>query len=204
MRALLTCLPLLFLGCGSRVLDTGETPDATTDATTDAPSTDAPPSETTDAGGFGACTGPGQCTVVPQSCCGSCGAATSTDMIGVATDRASAYRSFVCEGAGCPTCYREQDPFLQAFCKAGACTAVDLHESPLTDCTADSDCRLRYAPCCEPCGAPTSPLIALPVSQLSAYRALVCAPDTACPKCATSYPPSAKAVCNKGHCDVSM
>jgi hypothetical protein len=154
---------------------------------------------------FTRCSGPGTCVAVPRTCCGSCGAATPDDVIGVDTTRSSAYRTAVCgPGTGCPACFRPVDPFLQAFCRAGHCEAVDLHKDAMTACTTDDDCQLRYEDCCESCGAPMEGLIALRRDAVSTYRAEVCAPDAACPKCAVSYPAGARALCDgvTKHCAV--
>ena len=194
-RTSLRALPLVLLfagACGTRTLD--ETPnDAQVDAQSDA---DAPPD-------FLSCVGPGACMLLPKSCCGSCGAATPTDMIGVASSRASAYRAFVCGDSACPACFMEQDPFLQSFCRDGACAPIDLHSDAMTSCTADADCALRYPSCCEPCGGPTSGLLSLNKDRIVDYRAEICAPDTVCPKCAVIYPTDRRAACDAtGHCSV--
>ena len=185
-------LLLVFAGaCGSRTLE--EIPgDAQVDTQPEADATD-----------FASCDGPGACLLVPKSCCGTCGAATPTDMIGVASSQAGAYRAFVCEGSACPACAMQQDAFLQSFCQDGACAAIDLHTDPMTACTADTDCTLRYASCCEPCGGPTSGLLALRTDRIADYLAQICAPDTMCPLCAVIYPPDHHAACDAtGHCNV--
>lgn len=211
-------LVALLAGCGGKTTDSDTPADGSViDASSDgagvdtshvdtAPSIDGTP--VVDGGGDDptACDGPGDCVVVPRTCCGFCGVASATDMIAVEPARASSYRSSVCgPGTGCPDCAGRVDSFLQGFCVAGHCKAVDLHGDPMTGCATDGDCQLRYAACCEPCGAPADGLVALRTDAVGTYRTLVCAPDAACPKCATSYPPAAKAVCDATtkHCTVT-
>jgi hypothetical protein len=152
-----------------------------------------------------ACDGNEQCVVVPESCCGTCGAATPGDAIGVNVTQAGAYRALACEGhAGCPACYVDQDPTLVGTCAAGRCAVVDLEEHAVTACAADEDCRLRTRDCCE-CGgdATVTGLIAIRADAEAAYVALVCNADTACAECAPIYPDEASAVCTSaGHCAV--
>jgi len=187
---------VLVIGCAGKVVP-GEPVDSGVLDASDAADTLPPPD-------YARCTEPGSCIVVPRSCCGSCGAAITADMIGVESSQAGPYRSSVCKDTGCPACYRQQDPFLQAFCEASHCTAIDLHGDPMTACTTDSDCQLRYAACCEPCDAPMSGLLALNPGQISSYRAKACAPDATCPKCMVRYPDAAKAMCDATkHCAVT-
>ncbi len=216
--ALTLILVATLVGCGGKTDDTGTTTDGgATDASSDGAVVDAPGVDTTpsvdgtpvvDTGGDDPtkCDGPGDCIVVPRTCCGFCGVASATDMIAVEPSHASSYRSSVCgPGTGCPDCAGRNDPFLQGFCVTGHCKAVDLHTDAMTGCATDDDCQLRYAACCEPCGAPSDGLLALRKDAVSTYRGLVCAPDATCPKCATSYPPGAKAVCDPPtkHCVVT-
>lgn len=200
----LTLLPfLLLVACGSKVEPAEAVDSSTIDATdaTDAADT----ADAIDTGDPARCGAPDSCVVVPRSCCGSCGAATPADMIGLESSRASAYRTSVCSGTGCPACFQQQDPFLQGFCADGRCTAVDLHVDPMTACASDGDCQLRYAGCCEPCGAPLGGLLALNPTQIATYRGKLCPVAPACPKCLVRYPDAAKAVCDKatGHCVVT-
>jgi hypothetical protein len=164
------------------------------------------PDEGVDSGvDYTLCTGPGTCVAVPRTCCGSCGVATPADVIGVADTSSSAYRTAACgPGSGCPACFRPEDPFLQAFCRANHCVAVNLRTDPMTACATDDDCQLRYEGCCEKCGAPVEGLFALRKDAVTSYRAEVCAPDIGCPKCAVGYPAGARAVCDATkHCAVT-
>jgi hypothetical protein len=157
-------------------------------------------------GDLQACDVSPECIVVPESCCGSCGAATRGDAIAVNVDRADVYRTVVCEGTGaCPACFLQQDPTLVATCLAGQCAVVDLEDHPVTECEHDDDCRVRTRDCCE-CGGDTSPagLIALRVGEAEQqYADLVCDPDDPCPECAPLLPEDATAFCSSaGRCVV--
>ncbi|MFW5921170.1 MAG: hypothetical protein ACOCUS_04965 [Polyangiales bacterium] len=158
-----------------------------------------------DAGdGVRACEVPSDCIVVPESCCGSCGAATRGDAIALAADRADDYRTSVCEGMGCPACFMQQDPTLLATCNAGVCEVVDLHEHPSAACDSDDECRVRTRDCCE-CGGDTSRagLVAIRADGEGDFTSVVCDPMIGCPECAPVYPEEASAVCNPdGYCEV--
>ncbi len=161
------------------------------------------PSCVADAGSdVSSCAAPADCVVVPMSCCGSCGAATPDDMIGVSRDAQDRYRSVACEGGMiCPACAQEQDPALIATCAGGSCLAIDLHTSALTACTSDADCVLRPADCC---GCDYS-FIAIGSASEDEYRTLVCDPRADCPPCGPpSPPPGTSAVCDPvtHHCAV--
>jgi len=157
-----------------------------------------------------ACTAPGECDIRPQSCCGSCGAPTSADMIGINWQKGSAYQTSVCANTGCPACAMEPDPNLAPVCRAKACKAVDVRvDDALSRCTVDQDCRLRYPGCCE-CGGVPAPtpdrLIALSNSGATEYVANQCKPNASgCAKCAVMYPVGYEAICNPAtlHCEVS-
>lgn len=203
-------LPLVALfavGCGAKT-ESGTSTDASVDASldvgTDSGGSDLGVDLGVDADDPTTCSGPGTCLIAPKTCCGSCGVASATDMIGLEATHESSYRAAVCAGTPCPDCAGRPDPWLQAFCTAGHCQAVNLHVDDRTKCATKADCQLRYADCCEPCGAPTFGLIALRMDAIGDYRTAVCAAGVGCPKCAISYPPTAAADCDaSGHCVVT-
>lgn len=165
--------------------------DAESDAGTDTGS------DAADDTGSAACEFNTDCTLVPVSCCGECGAYTRDDILSVHDDDVSAQRMAACpDGLACPPCFTEPNPALQATCEAGSCGYVDLydpmmgHTSEFTECTDDSDCALRVVDCC-PCGAEIrmERLLAMRVDKLADFAALVCEPDTACLECEPSYEP---------------
>lgn len=152
--------------------------------------------------GLHSCASPTECELLPESCCGRCGAATPDDMIGVHRDDVAANRDLACMGGtiGCPECAMPQDPFLVATCELRACVARDLHALPLTECAADSDCVLAPHTCCA-CGV-------LGIDEVVAYNpargelsALICDPGAPCPPCVPVFGELA-AFCESGRCVV--
>jgi len=154
-----------------------------------------------DGGGGGACTAASDCTLLPESCCGSCGAATATDMVAVANEDVPANRALACAGGvGCPECFMQQDPFLLAVCSAGACEARNLRVDTLTSCTGSEECQLAARECCA-CGVlARSEAIAFNPARGS-YAALVCDPAADCPPCVPILD-GLRAACVSGHCSV--
>lgn len=147
--------------------------------------------------GSPSCEHPTDCTLVPVSCCGNCGAYTRDDIVSVHDDVVAQQRMEACpDDFGCPPCFSEPDPALQPTCEAGACGYVDLydpsmgHTSEYTECDDDSDCVLRVVDCC-PCGADIrmDRLVAIRADKLADFAELVCEPGTACPECEPSYEP---------------
>ena len=154
-------------------------------------------------GSFSACTLTSECLVRPQSCCGACGAAVRGDAIAMRLDAQYAYMQAYCADAGCPACWRPQDPTLLATCASSTCTLVDLSTLPLTSCTANSDCRLRTKSCCECGGAiDTDSLIAIRVGAEADYMGLACDVQHACDNCLPPLPWGARAECVEGRCAV--
>ena len=149
---------------------------------------------------LGACSSPTECVVAPRSCCGQCGVATESDLVGLAVAQAGAYRAAVCAGMACPACAGRPDPYLVATCAMGACAARDLHTDPLTACAADGDCVLAPATCCG-CGV-------IGAGQAIAYNPahgslgdVICDPGMSCPPCVPTYTGIA-ARCTSGQCTV--
>ena len=136
-----------------------------------------------------------------ESCCGTCGAATRGDAITFNQEGISAYGKDVCGTTGCPACYMPTDPTLFATCSGGQCTLLDLLEEDVTACTGASDCRIRTADCCE-CGGGMGEedILAIAVSQESAFASLACDPSAECAECAPVYPSNVAAACESGHC----
>ncbi|MCC6216480.1 MAG: hypothetical protein IT376_16580 [Polyangiaceae bacterium] len=151
-------------------------------------------------GGFGACTLPADCTIVPTSCCGSCGAATRGDATAIAKASYSAWMSEHCAAVDCPACDRPSDPTLFADCVAGSCAIVDLLEHPSTACAVDSDCRLRTTECCE-CGGSVDRAHLVAVSSDGSFGTLACGAPQACDDCAPTLPAGVRARCVTGHCE---
>lgn len=156
--------------------------------------------------GLTQCSRTSECIVAPESCCGTCGAATARDAVALAVTYASTYRTQACAdqgGVGCPACAGRDDPTLLATCRAGECELVTLATDPITACTSSTECKLRTRDCCE-CGGDTSQagLIAVRTDSESTYAGLACDEGQGCPECAPEYPAGASAECLIGRCTV--
>ncbi|MDI1445788.1 hypothetical protein [Polyangium sp. 6x1] len=153
---------------------------------------------------FGACTGPGQCTLAKNSCCGPCSEPTLADVEPVHVDQVDEYSTFVCpEPTACPACGGAPNPDLFAYCEAGSCVEDDVSKHAFSECNAAADCTLRFGmDCCEACMGGVANLVAVASSSLQAMSALVCPPAFGCPPCAPVYPSEWKADCVAGHCAV--
>lgn len=153
---------------------------------------------------FTACDGPGQCVLVGNSCCGTCGEEDLAGKKAVNGAQADAYFQSVCpDPTPCPACAAQPNPNLFAYCDNGTCRAADVRTHAVSACTSDADCTLRGGTeCCQPCMPTDSELTA--VNKTSDLSSLVCAPDEACGLCLTQYPPDAAAICNAGHCEVIL
>lgn len=146
-----------------------------------------------------------ECLVVPQTCCGSCGAATRGDAVAVSRDELDQQRTDACaETMGCPACFAEPDPTLIATCRSNRCELVDLLErDEITACIQSTDCRLRFSGCCA-CASSDTPVIATRADAEQSFTALSCDSDQACPECAPVFDPSFVAECTGGRCQVAV
>jgi hypothetical protein len=154
---------------------------------------------------FSSCERSSECIVVPESCCGTCGAPVRGDAIAINADAASEYAGRACEDdVGCPACAPLFiDPTLIATCRAGRCELVDLQRHAASACTREDDCKVRTPDCCE-CGGDTDPgrLIGIATSAEGEYADLVCDPERACPECGAIYPTEVTVECGAGgHCE---
>ncbi|APR81703.1 Hypothetical protein A7982_07052 [Minicystis rosea] len=152
--------------------------------------------------GFNACSGPGQCVLASNSCCGTCGTTTLAGQTAINSAQTSAFFNAVCpEPTPCPACASIPDPNLFALCDDGACRGADVRTEPASACTSDGDCRLRFGTsCCEACNGDGSQLVA--VNKSNTLSASQCGPSTACDDCLPIYPQNTAAICNSGHCEV--
>jgi hypothetical protein len=191
-------------GCGGNVV---ATPDPSpTDGGADSAFDTSPPPLPPE---YTACSGPGGCSLVAKTCCGVCGEATVSDMVGVTKTKEGAYRGAVCgmPPPPCPGCASLiRDGSLMALCRGASprCEAVDIRADPVSVCATDTDCVLQYNTCCQPCEVRSTELIALSTSQIEAFRKYVCVGDEVCSRCATPYPAGATAYCDPAtkHCRV--
>jgi len=154
------------------------------------------------AGSAPQCEVPADCVIAPRTCCGECGAATERDSVAVPRAWRDEGR-ITCEGAAnsCPDCFQENDPTLIATCQAHECRVVALMREPITACTADAECVLRPAQCCE-CGA--SSFLAVRRDSVDQLDRLLCGEEpVACPECVGRPPEGVLARCTEGRCVAS-
>lgn len=152
---------------------------------------------------YSACSGPGECSALVPGCCGVCGEPGLADVVGVNTTKRAEFKSATCDDPTptCPKCAQMQEPSLVAFCKSGACAALDIRKDSLSSCRTDEDCVVRDANCCESCVPTAFELVALAKTEVSHYRNEICAPDQGCPACVPMYPANVRAACGSGgHC----
>ena len=200
MRALIVFATTTLIACGGKTADDVVSTDASADARGDS---NARPDTAVD---FAACSEPGSCVLAQNGCCGVCGAPTLADVTAVNAARVAEFRASTCTDPAptCPGCASMNDPNLQAFCRGGRCTAVDLRNDALSACATDADCQLRYEACCE-CGASGDfNIVAIRGDKSGAYSAERCPSSTACPECAPFYPSTLRAACDATtkHCVV--
>lgn len=179
---------LLFLGCGSTISGGGGSAGNGGSGVTV----------------FDDCSGPGQCGLTANTCCGVCGAPAVTNMTAVNTTLADAYRMAMCPTPSpCPECAMQRNANLFAYCDANKCVAADVSQHAFSQCNTAADCFLRFGlGCCESCVGNTFDLVALNTTAKSQVSQTVCDPKTACPDCAPIYPSGYKADCMAGHCVV--
>jgi hypothetical protein len=152
------------------------------------------------------CVANDDCGLRAKTCCGICGAPSSTDVIALSVEGMTQYTKDVCGGGPvpCPACATQMNPDLFATCRSGNCKVVDLATSDLSACQQASDCVLRAATCCE-CNASveTWNLVALSKSALADYASQVCGSEEVCAKCMPIYPTTIVPACVSGHCQIS-
>jgi hypothetical protein len=193
----------LLTACGGTV-----TPETSTDGGTKADSSSTDTSTTTDSGFDRTCSMPGMCTLVPASCCGSCGVATKTDQIAIPRDKASEYRTLACTadggGIGCPACAGFPDPELQAFCRAGTCVPIFVPSDSVSACAKDDDCELVSGVCCGVCEGERS-LVAVAKTKAGEFTSQICDPRADCAPCAIPTPYKSTARCDPAtkHCVIN-
>lgn len=151
-----------------------------------------------------------ECTVMPASCCGSCGAAVPGDMVGVSVYSVDAQRAEAC-GTGpvaCPGCFIQQSPALVATCtSAYRCEAFDIRTHPVSACASDAECILTTPSCCPDCSASSlDQVVAINASQRGVLSSLLCDDGMgACPPCEPTFPSHFVPYCGPdGHCAVTI
>ena len=130
------------------------------------------------------------CVLHTTDCC-ACFEAGPDDVIALHASEEGAFGEHLCRGFDnpCPDCRGgEKWPTLYPMCdEGGNCAVLDV--TPHATCETDADCRLTVKACCE-CGADGSADGWVAVSDLAAYRAMMCPPDWGCPECEGPTPPA--------------
>jgi Kunitz/Bovine pancreatic trypsin inhibitor domain len=159
--------------------------------------------------GLDTCAGPDECGLVGAACCGICNPNSSHAFVAVNRTGAIEFNHLRgCDGIGCGPCPPVPDSELtvQYFiptCENGRCGVLDIRQSDLTACAADTDCVMRHgAVCCEYCG--NSGIVV--INRNADLRKLVCPmPATDCPlDCVPNFPPGYTPFCNNGRCAISF
>jgi hypothetical protein len=155
-----------------------------------------------------ACTTTIDCVVAAPACCGKCSQETEHDLVGIGSRYWDAYyNARSCGSISCGACpdIDELDRTSQYFasvCENGACTVVDIRETPATECSAGSDCELLDgAECCGGCDG-----VGLIAVQREALFDLLCTGIQTCVGCPPKIPPEPiefAPVCSSGRCRVA-
>lgn len=154
-----------------------------------------------------ACTRASDCAVTGAGCCGACDGPNITkhDLIAFNVNSGA---GFSCPDIECAPCavpepgYGTLSNFI-ADCVNQQCTVVDIRETSLTACKADTDCRVRNGNrCCESCGG--FDLIA--VRSDGSFEERVCGSELiGCAACVPNVAPNVTARCEPGgHCGLAV
>ena len=179
---------------------------------------DAANAGSTNAGGNGgsggadneACTSNTDCELIERGCC-SCGLGPISNYAAINRLHSEAFRREQCQSdVACGPCppiapgFDNPVNYYIATCAAGRCTAVDLHETSLTDCVTKDDCQARSGTsCCDSCNAPT---LAINQAAESELNALVCGSgQSACQTCQIHPPAGVGQLpsCDGGKCGLT-
>ena len=149
---------------------------------------------------FGACSGQGQCALVPTICC-FCGQLDINRVEAINATYRDTYKRKVCEGMGpCPECVGSIDPYLMARCESGRCRKVDIRTDPTyTKCGTDQECILRKGLGCCTCNADSDWVAISRVGEML-ITSQTCGSGTVCPTCIPVPPTGTSAVCRNGAC----
>lgn len=159
---------------------------------------------------WSSCGVPGDCTVLANSCCGTCQMPTLNDLDAVNRMSIKEHFQDVCPNPGpCPTCIGPQNPDIMAGCALGQgkCLLLEVSKSAFSACDKDEDCLLRTPQCCS-CGVlPKEQLVAINQKQNAAYSTEIGCGSVGCTPCKDSPTPpkGVKAVCDQKtkHCRIT-
>ncbi|WP_437576129.1 BPTI/Kunitz domain-containing protein [Sorangium sp. So ce887] len=154
------------------------------------------------------CEAAGDCVLASPRCCAACDPGVDAQaFVAIHRDATTDFwNATMCVDVSCSPCQEVSEAertsqYFTAACESGRCVVLDVRESPLTECTQDTDCALRDGVgCCEECGG--KGIVAL--NQSADLRAIVCPEGFgACPPCAPVFPEGMTAVCVEGRCQPS-
>jgi hypothetical protein len=152
-----------------------------------------------------ACTTTLDCVVASPACCGSCFQETAHDLVGINSLSWDAYyNASACTGISCGACpeideLERTSQYFVSTCQNGACTIVDIRETPVTECSTTGDCQLRDGAECCGAGCDGAGLVAV---QPQAFDDLLCKGVEHCAGCPLRIPSEFAAVCSSGRCSV--
>jgi hypothetical protein len=137
------------------------------------------------------------CTLLEKGCCGTCDAKLA-DVFAVPVGTPPPPECGTAECGACPPpAWDAVHAQLVASCWEGHCWAQDLRTMDLTACSADADCELRAAGCCESCGYGLGGWLALRKDAPNDRAS--CDLTSACPPCVATHKPTAFCAADK-HC----
>ena len=149
-----------------------------------------------------------ECALMTADCCGAPCDPTAEDFAAVNERHMAEFRQESCEAVGeCGEsgCASSTPPRFVATCRERVCVVEDVGALPITACSADADCILRFGlGCCEPCPGEESQLTSVRADALEQLASLTCGTERRCAFCSPEYPEGASAVCVDGRCSVSL
>lgn len=156
-----------------------------------------------DPGGLEHCQNSADCVVQGAACCGGCEPVKAEDLRAISRAYAEVQ---TCPGVQCGPCADHEGPperpYYGATCANQRCELVDVRETELGSCVADSDCRLRRGlECCE-CDS-SGPWVAVANQPLAVANLLCGAPVSCDQTCDRTPPEDLQATCFEGRCVVS-
>ena len=151
---------------------------------------------------FASCQQNTDCMITHRDCCAPCGDTQLENVVALSRNEFESYRNATCSAQpqACSTCTNFWNPYLVAHCVDGQCAALDLYQSPFTDCKTADDCRLRSNTCC-PCKLYTS-VISVSAAQEATLAAELCDADVdpVCDDCSSLSVTDYDAGCREGRC----
>jgi len=154
---------------------------------------------------WGACKVDADCTLTSVGCCAACEPVADMDLLALnASHLREQMASRPCANVGaCEPCPSVSEvvatgKYFRAVCVAGQCSALDVRQSPFTDCSDGDGCSLRDGVnCCPECDGG--------YVAVSASANFCANGPEACGKCTATPPPSSLfAGCEGGRCQLQL